>query len=139
MSASLSRRALGPARFTLHINKWLRERVPTPRGCYTTRFPGESVCQFRHPSALAEEVDHDTTQPENQLTGSFRNYSLTFRVTLPYNWRRAEVSIPIPRKYQLFSGQRLRPLRLTLHEKWSPVPEVAPASSGYKSDALLLS
>ena len=33
---------------------------------------------------LAEEADLATTQPENQFTGSFRNYSLTFRVTLPY-------------------------------------------------------
>lgn len=28
----------------------LRERVPTPRGFYAIRFPGGSVCQFRHPS-----------------------------------------------------------------------------------------
>ena len=30
----------------------LRERVPTPRGFYAIRFPGGSVCQFRHPSMV---------------------------------------------------------------------------------------
>ena len=75
------------------IQFWRRGRVPTPRGYYAIRFPGGSVCQFRHlsktESAVLCAISHSIYITVAELNGRLCRLARHLRSTSPVSFLRS--------------------------------------------------